>query len=78
MYCNSCSEKGRGPRCAGWLRDAYAVDQQQQQQQQQQEEGQRERVRICVLEGGIKGFVARYAGDAELVRPLPKEVGEAQ
>lgn len=57
------SSQGRGPRAAGWLRDAlkeggYATE-------------------VLIMEGGIKGFVKAYGDDVEVVQKLPEEVKEA-
>lgn len=56
------SSQGRGPRAAGWLRDAM------------KDEGYK--AEVLVMEGGIKGFVKAYGDDLDLVQKLPEEVKE--
>ncbi|KAJ8474160.1 hypothetical protein ONZ45_g16047 [Pleurotus djamor] len=55
FYCGSSS--GRGPRCAGWYQDY--LDAQQNPTSQ-----------AFVLEGGIKGWIARFAGEADIVEDI--------
>lgn len=57
------SSQGRGPRAAGWLRDAMKA------------EGYK--TEVLVMEGGIKGFVKAYGNDSDLVQKLPEEVKES-
>ena len=61
---------GRGPRCAGWLRDAFALS-------TSTAATNNAHARVMILEGGVKGFVARYRDDAALVYKLPDEVKDA-
>lgn len=58
FYCNSSN--GRGPRCAGWMRDALA------------EVGAGAQVKI--LDGGAKAFIAIHKDDPNRVHRLPDEV----
>lgn len=57
------SSQGRGPRAAGWLRDAM------------KQGGYK--TEVLVMEGGIKGFVKAYGDDQDLVHKLPDEVKES-
>lgn len=57
------SSQGRGPRAAGWLRDAL-------------KEGGHN-AEVLVMEGGIKGFIKAYGDDLSLVQKLPEEVKES-
>ena len=68
LYCSS--SMGRGPRCAGWLRDAFALS-------TATAPTTNAPARVKILEGGVKGFVARYQEDAALVYKLPDEVKAA-
>ena len=61
---------GRGPRCAGWLRDAFALS-------TSPAPAANAHARVKILEGGAKGFVARYKDDSALVYKLPDEVKDA-
>lgn len=57
------SSQGRGPRAAGWLRDAF-------------KDGDYN-TEVLVMEGGIKGFVKAYGDDLTLIHKLPAEVTES-
>ncbi|KAI0259325.1 hypothetical protein BC834DRAFT_943424, partial [Gloeopeniophorella convolvens] len=48
---------GRGPRCAGWFADALAA----------RGGGDADACTVVVLEGGMRAWLARFAGDAALV-----------
>lgn len=60
---------GRGPRCAGWLRDAFALSTSTAPATAQ--------AQVKILEGGVKGFVGRYKDDDALVYKLPDEVKDS-
>jgi len=60
LFCGS--SQGRGPRCAGWLRDALADS--------------ASRTEVLIMDGGIKGFVKTYGGEETLLLKLPEEVKE--
>lgn len=51
FYCRSSN--GRGPRCANWMQD-YIED--------VRKFGRQVRVKVLVLEGGIKGWVNKFEG----------------
>ena len=59
FYCNSSN--GRGPRCAGWARDAI------------KEQGLPD-VQVKIMNGGAKAFLAKFADNPALVYRLPDEV----
>ncbi|KAI0041387.1 Rhodanese-like protein [Auriscalpium vulgare] len=50
------SSAGRGPRCAGWYADALPAD---------------ARSESLILEGGIKAWLEKFAGDAEMTTAAP-------
>lgn len=56
------SSQGRGPRAAGWLRDAF------------KDSGNS--TEVLIMEGGIKGFVKAHGDDSSVVHKLPEEVKE--
>lgn len=60
FYCNSSN--GRGPRCAGWMRDTLV------------EAGLADRVQVKILAGGAKAFIAKYQHDSQRVVKMPDEV----
>ena len=68
LYCNS--SMGRGPRCAGWLRDAFTLSTSTAPTPSTQ-------AKVKILQGGVKGFVARYKDEGALVYKLPEEVKDA-
>lgn len=57
------SSQGRGPRAAGWLRDALKSG--------------GHKTEVLVMEGGIKGFLKEFGSDLKLVQKLPEEVKES-
>lgn len=71
VYCNS--SRGRGPRVAGWLRDAV------KEVAAAASAGSSTKTPpdVVVLEGGAKGFAHEYGSDGELVIQLPDEVRDS-
>ncbi|KAG8934934.1 hypothetical protein FRC03_010179 [Tulasnella sp. 419] len=58
FHCNSCTEKGRGPRTAGWYADEL-------QRRGLDASG------VSILTGGLKGWIAEFGYDPELTDKLP-------
>lgn len=75
LFCGS--SQGRGPRCAGWLRDALKEEEEEAQQAGASKTCAADTLRVMIMEGGIKRFVAKYGGDSELLVQLPDEVKES-
>lgn len=57
------SSQGRGPRAAGWLRDAFKAGGYSTE--------------VLIMEGGIKGFFKAYGDDTSVLIKLPGEVKES-
>jgi len=58
FHCQSCSGQSRGTRAAGWYAEAL-------------KENGVTTSESLVLDGGIKGFIAKYSGDDSLMVKLP-------
>lgn len=71
VFCGS--SKGRGPRCAGWLKEAF--DCIGKPPTSLSEDIDRPVPEIIVLRGGIKEFITLYQQETDLLDVLPDESG---
>ena len=55
------SSLGRATRCAGWLQDSLPLDSE---------------CKVFILEGGMKGWRARFGEDTQTIIEIPAEEGE--